>query len=374
MDDVTTLQFVWFLLISILWLGYFVLEGFDFGVGMLIPAVAKTDGERRTVLHSIGPVWDGNEVWLLVAGGATFAAFPQWYATLFSGFYLALFLILVALIVRGVAFEFWGKNDTPRWRRGWEWALAVGSFLPALLWGVGWANIVSGVPIDSSGEFTGTLFTLLNPYALLGGLVTLSLFLCHGASFLALRTTGEVAVRARGWARRSAPVAAVLGAGFVAWTIADQSDRGGVDAVSAVLGVLAVAALVAMAVLVRRKAAAGFAAGVGAIVLLFTSLFVDLFPNAMVSSTSSAYNLTLEAASSSNYTLTVMTVVAALLVPVVLLYQGWTYWVFRHRIGPEDFGEVRSPLDLIDQKLNKDDDEGPGPDESGPKPAPAGGT
>ncbi len=364
MDDVTTLQLVWFLLLSVLWLGYFVLEGFDFGVGMLIGAVARTEAEKRTVFHSIGPVWDGNEVWLIVAGAGTFAAFPEWYATLFSGFYIPLFLILVALIVRGVSFEFWGKEDSPRWRRGWEWALAVGSFLPALLWGVAWANIVAGVPIDAEAEFTGTLLDLLSPYALLGGLLTLSLFLCHGASFLTLRTKGVVAERAGKWARGTAPVAAVLGLAFVAWTIADQSDRGGVDAVSAILGVLAVAALLAMTVLVRRNTAAGFGAGIGAIVLLFTALFVDLFPNAMVSSTDSANDLTLSAASSSDYTLTVMTVVAVLLVPFVLLYQGWTYWVFRHRIGPEDFGEVRTPLDLIDRKLEErreGGDEGQGP-------------
>ena len=190
MSDVTFLQGLWFVLISVLWLGYFVLEGFDFGVGMLLRAVGRTDSERRAVIHSIGPVWDGNEVWLLVAGGATFAAFPQWYATLFSGFYLALFLILVALIVRGVAFEFWGKRSDAKWRTGWEWALIAGSFLPALLWGVGWANIVSGVPIGSDGEFSGTLFDLLNPYALFGGLATLSIFLAHGANFLALKTKG----------------------------------------------------------------------------------------------------------------------------------------------------------------------------------------
>ncbi len=229
--------------------------------------------------------------------------------------------------------------------------------MPALLWGVGWANIVGGVPIDASGEFTGTLFTLLNPYALLGGLVTLSLFLCHGASFLALRTTGSIAERSRAWARRTAPASALLGAGFVAWTIADIT---GTDALATVLGVLAVGALVAMSVLVRRSAAAGFGAGVGAIVLLFSSLFADLYPNAMVSSTDSAFNLTLGAASSSHYTLTVMTVVAVLLVPVVIAYQAWTYWVFRHRIGPEDFGDVRSPLDLID-KATRDSEKTPGP-------------
>ena len=163
MDEYTTLQVIWFLLIAILWIGYFVLEGFDFGVGMLMRVLGRTEGERRAVLHSIGPVWDGNEVWLLVAGGATFAAFPQWYATLFSGFYLALFLILVALIVRGVVFEFWGKGDSAHWQTRWEWALIVGSLLPALLWGVGWANIVGGVPIDADAEYTGTLFTLLKP-------------------------------------------------------------------------------------------------------------------------------------------------------------------------------------------------------------------
>ena len=222
MKDYTTLQVIWFLLISVLWLGYFVLEGFDFGVGMLMRVVGRTTAERRAVLHSIGPLWDGNEVWLLVAGGATFAAFPQWYATLFSGFYLALFLILVALIVRNVAFEFWGKGDSEQWRTRWEWAIMVGSFLPALLWGVGWANIVHGVPIDAHGEYTGTLFTLLKPYALLGGLATLALFLTHGAIFLSLRTTAEVEQRARAVAARVAPLAAALVIAFLAWTLLNQ--------------------------------------------------------------------------------------------------------------------------------------------------------
>ncbi len=350
MDDVSFLQGLWFVLIAILWLGYFVLEGFDFGVGMLIRAVGRTDAERRAVIHSIGPVWDGNEVWLIVAGGATFAAFPQWYATLFSGFYLALFLILVGLIVRGVAFEFWGKREDARWRSRWEWTLVVGSFVPALLWGVGWANIVAGVPIDRSGEFTGTLFDLLGPYALLGGLTTLSLFLAHGANFLALKTTGTIEARARTLAAQLSPVAAVIGIAFLVWTLVDQSDRGGVEAVSAVLAVLAAAALVAAAVAARRAAGRAFAATTGAILLLFCALFADLFPNAMVSSTSSAFDLSLKAASSSHYTLTVMTVVAVLLVPVVLVYQAWTYWVFRRRIGPEDFGDVRTPLDLLEHR------------------------
>jgi len=347
MDAYTALQVVWFILISILWLGYFVLEGFDFGVGMLFRVVGRTENERRAILHAIGPIWDGNEVWLLVAGGATFAAFPQWYATLFSGFYLALFLILLGLIVRNVSFEFWGKGESERWRTRWEWAMIGGSFLPALLWGVGWANIVHGVPIDARHEYTGTLFDLLGPYALLGGLATLSLFLAHGAIFLNLKTEGEIGARAQAVAARVAPVAAVVGIAFLIWTVA--SHAGGVDVPSAVLAALAAVALVAAALLAGRDPARAFAATCGAIVLFFTALFVDLFPHTMVSSTSGAFDMTLSQSASSSYTLTVMTVVAALLVPVVLLYQGWTYWVFRHRVSADGFDEVKSPLDLLDK-------------------------
>lgn len=362
MRDYTALQVIWFVLISILWLGYFVLEGFDFGVGMLIRAVGRTDAEKRAVIHTIGPVWDGNEVWLLVAGGATFAAFPQWYATLFSGFYLALFLILVSLIVRNVSFEFWGKHDSPRWRRGWEWAMMIGSAAAALLWGVGWANIVHGVPIDGQMEYTGTLFDLLHPYALLGGVATLLIFLAHGSVFLALRTEGEMGERAKAIAGRVMTPAAVAGIAFLAWTVLDH--RGGIDVVSALLAIVAAALLVAAVVLVRGSAGQAFAATAGAIVFFFTSLFVDLFPHTMVSSTSSAFDMTLNASASSTYTLAVMTVVAGLLVPVVLLYQGWTYWVFRKRVSAEDFGNVRSPLDLLGERDKEDPDElqpaGPG--------------
>ncbi|MFN8160425.1 MAG: cytochrome d ubiquinol oxidase subunit II [Solirubrobacterales bacterium] len=346
MEDYTTLQAVWFILISVLWLGYFLLEGFDFGVGMLLGAVARDDAEKRAVLHSIGPVWDGNEVWLLVAGGATFAAFPQWYATLFSGFYLALFLILVGLIVRNVAFEFWGKRDSQPWRRRWEWAMIGGSLVPALLWGVGWANIVHGVPIDASGEYTGTLFTLLNPYAMLGGVATLLMFLTHGAIFLSLRTTGAIEERAGAIAARVAPAAAIAAIAFLGWTLASQD---GVEAASAVCAALAALALVAAPALAGRSPGGGFLATSAGILLFFCALFVDLFPNAMVSSTDSAFDLTLNQASSSHYTLTVMTVVAVALVPVVLLYQGWTYWVFRKRLSAADYGEVRTPVDLLDR-------------------------
>jgi cytochrome d ubiquinol oxidase subunit II len=356
MSDYTGLQAAWFVLISILWIGYFVLEGFDFGVGILLRAVSRDDAERRAVLHSIGPIWDGNEVWLIVAGGATFAAFPQWYATLFSGFYLALFLILVALIVRNVSFEFWGKGDSKAWRDRWEWALLGSSLLVALLWGVAWANIVHGVPIDHAGEFTGNFSTLLNPYGLLGGLTTLAIFIAHGAVFLSLKTKGEPEVRARRIAAAATPVAAVLGAGFLAWTVANQSSRGGVDPGSAVLAVLALVAFAGAAAITRRNVGEranglrAFAATAVGIVLLFAALFVDLFPHVMVSSTDQSFSLTLNAASSSHYTLVVMTVVAGLMLPLVLLYQAWTYWVFRHRIGAEDFGEVRSPLDLLDAR------------------------
>jgi cytochrome d ubiquinol oxidase subunit II len=354
MDAYTALQVVWFVLISILWIGYFLLEGFDFGVGMLLRSVGRDRGERRAILHTIGPLWDGNEVWLLVAGGATFAAFPQWYATLFSGFYLALFLILVALIVRNVAFEFWGKGDSARWRTRWEWAMVGGSFLAALLWGVGWANIVHGVPIDAQHEYTGTLFDLLKPYALLGGLATLSIFLAHGAIFLSLKTTGELESRARAVAARVTPIAAVIGIGFLVWTVA--SHGGGIDVAAAILAALAAVALVAAAALAGRSPARAFAATAGAIVFFFCSLFVDLFPHTMVSSTSSAYDMTLNQSASSHYTLVVMTVVAVILVPVVLLYQGWTYWVFRKRVSAEDFGEVSSPLDLLERSKREPGD------------------
>lgn len=351
MHDPTTLQVVWFGLISILWLGYFVLEGFDFGVGMLLRVVGRDTAGKRAVIHTIGPVWDGNEVWLLVAGGATFAAFPELYATLFSGFYIALFFILAALIARGVAFEFWGKDDDTRWRATWEWAIVVGSALPALLWGVAWANIVAGVPLDGRGEFDGTLFSLLNPYGLMGGVTTLVLFLAHGASFLTLRTHGVIEERARALSARLAPVAAAAVAAFMVWTVAKQAAGAGVEVPSAVLAAVTVACAVGT-VAVGGEGARRFALGIGTILSLFLSLFLWLYPNALVSS-GPGPSLTLHAASSTNYTLTVMTVVAVLFVPLVLAYQAWTYWVFRARIGAEDFGDVRSPIDLLAEREKK---------------------
>src|SRR4051794_32686972 len=193
---------VWFALIAVLWIGYFTLEGFDFGVGMLLPVLSENETERRVLINTIGPVWDGNEVWVLVAGGATFAAFPEWYATLFSGFYLPLLLILVALIVRGLAFEYRAKRDDATWRARWDLAIVIGSFVPALLWGVAFANILRGVPIARNKEYVGGFFNLLNPYALLGGTTTLLLFLTHGALFVALKTDGDIRHRARALALR----------------------------------------------------------------------------------------------------------------------------------------------------------------------------
>ncbi len=347
MRDPNFLQTLWFVLICVLWIGYFVLEGFDFGVGMLLRALSRDNTDTRMIIHTIGPVWDGNEVWLLTAGGATFAAFPGWYASLFSGFYLALFLILAALIVRGVSFEFWGKRDSPRWRATWEWTAVIGSLLAALLWGVGWANIIHGVPMNAQHNVTASLWDLLNPYALLGGLTTLSLFLGHGAIFLSLRTRGAMVGRARAVASRVSVVTAALMAGLLVWTALDQ-DTGGVKVSAQIIAVGAVVLAAAVPLLLaRRRDGWAFGLSAGAIALMFASLFVELYPLALPSTTSHAYDLTLVAASSSHYTQTVMTVVAAIFLPIVLLYQGWTYWVFRHRLGRDDFEGPLTPVAVL---------------------------
>jgi cytochrome d ubiquinol oxidase subunit II len=329
----------WFLVIAVLWTGYFFLEGFDFGVGMLLHPLGRNETDRRVMINTIGPVWDGNEVWLLTAGGATFAAFPNWYATLFSGFYLALFLILVALILRGVAFEYRGKVDDPRWRARWDLAIAFGSWVPAVLWGVAFANIVAGVPINADGDFTGNLFTLLNPFGLLGGVVTASLFLLHGANFLGLKAEGEVRDAARRAATRIAPVTIVAGAVFLIW---NQLEHG--ETWTWVPVLVAAGALVATLVLgAAHRDGWAFATTGIAIAAAVVALFGTLFPDVMPSSTDPAFSLTVDNASSASYTLTVMTWVAVLATPVVLLYQGWSYWVFRRRIGSRDIPAVHVP-------------------------------
>ncbi|MFI7439980.1 cytochrome d ubiquinol oxidase subunit II [Nonomuraea indica] len=312
---------VWFILIAVLWTGYFVLEGFDFGVGILLPFLSRDDTERRAVVRTIGPVWDGNEVWLLVAGGATFAAFPEWYATLFSGFYLPLFLILLALIMRGVALEYRGKSDSTR---GWDRAFFWGSLVPALLWGVAFANIVAGVPLDADHEYTGTLFTLLTPYALLGGLATLLLFTQHGAVFLALRTTGELRGRAVRAARLLAPATMLVVTAFLLLA------RSGALSWAAV-GVAFAGMLGALLATVAGRDGWAFTASAVAIVGFAAALFTSLWPNVMPA-LDPANSLTVTNAASNPYTLTVMTWVAGIFTPVVLGYQAWTYWVFRRRV------------------------------------------
>ncbi|MCF6379300.1 cytochrome d ubiquinol oxidase subunit II [Nocardioides KLBMP 9356] len=320
---------VWFGLITVLWIGYFCLEGFDFGVGMLLPVLAEDDTERRVLINTIGPVWDGNEVWVLVAGGATFAAFPEWYATLFSGFYMPLLLILVALIVRGLAFEYRAKRDDDAWRRNWDISIFVGSLVPSLLWGVAFANILRGVPIDSDLEYVGGFFDLLSPYALLGGLMTLLLFLTHGAMFIALKTDGPVRHRAGRLAVRVGAGAAVAAVLFLGWT---QLETG--SAASAVAFALAAASLLAgLHAALQRREGWAFVGTFAAIALGVAGLFLALFPDVMPTSLAGGASLTTSNASATHYTLTIMTVVAAIFTPVVLAYQAWTYWVFRKRIA-----------------------------------------
>jgi cytochrome d ubiquinol oxidase subunit II len=324
--DLTTF---WFILIAVLWVGYLVLEGFDFGVGMLMAVLAKDNTERRVLLNTIGPVWDGNEVWLIVAGGATFAAFPEWYATLFSGFYVPLLLILLALIVRIIGIEFRSKRSEPWWTRRCDVAIVFGSVVPALLWGVALANIVRGVPIDADKEYVGGLLDLLNPYGLLGGLVTLSVFLVHGAFFVGLKTTGPIRERAVALGLRAGVVAAALTAVFVGWT-AQREDTTQVWVVAAL--VLVAFGFGLLNALAGRDGWA-FLGTAFAIGLLVVMLFASLFPDVMVSSLDPAWSLTTTNAASTPYTLKIMTWVALAFTPIVVLYQSWSYWVFRRRIG-----------------------------------------
>jgi cytochrome d ubiquinol oxidase subunit II len=330
------LNTLWFVLIGVLFTGFFVLEGFDYGVGILLPFLGQTDGERRRIINTIGPVWDGNEVWILTAGGAIFAAFPHWYATLFSGFYLALFLMLAALIVRGVAFEFRSKDAHPAWRALWDWSIFFGSAIPALLWGVALANLLEGTPIDETRTFTGGFVDLLSPYTLLAGLATLALFTTHGAIFLNLKSTDPIRARAAAATKRAGPAATVLlllfAVGTYAWT--DVYARLGVN--PGLVPLLALGALLSAGALIHRdRMGWGFVMTTLTIAFTVATLFVSLFPRVMVSSLNPEWSLTIYNASSTPYTLKIMTIVAGIFVPVVLAYQGWTYWVFRHRITAE---------------------------------------
>jgi cytochrome d ubiquinol oxidase subunit II len=327
---------VWFILIAVLWIGYFVLEGFDFGVGMLLPVIGKSEAERRAIITTLGPLWDGNEVWLLVAGGATFAAFPEWYATLFSGFYLPLFLILVALILRGVAFEYRSKRSSATWRRNWDAAIVFGSATPALLWGVAFANIVRGVPlVEENGniEYAGGFFNLLNPFALLGGLTFVAIFLTHGAIFLSLKTTGSIRDAAYPIGMKVGSVATVLAVAFLVWAQLAYSDKTGTWI--PVL-VAAVSWLAAMAMHRARREGWAFLFSAVTIGMAVIALFWMLFPHVMPNINGGEPSLTTTNASSTQYTLTIMTWVAVVFTPIVLAYQSWTYWVFRKRISDKD--------------------------------------
>jgi len=330
-----TLENLWFGLIAVLWGGYFVLEGFDFGVGMLLPFVPRDDSERAAMFESIGPVWDGNEVWLVVAGGATFAAFPAWYGTMFSGFYLALLLILVFLILRVVSFEWRGKSDNPRWRRFWLWANAGGSSGIALVWGIGLSNLLHGVPLDSQGNYAGGFSDLFTGYTILGGVAFVLLFAFHGAVFLTLRTVGELCERAHTAALRLSVPAVAAGAGYLVWTVVVAVGRNDKHVFPPVLPAAIAIAAFALAVASAYVGRSGLAFAFSAVATLgvVATLFTSLYPRVMVSSPDFANSLTVQNAASAHYTLAVMTVVAAICVPLVLLYQGWTYHVFRGRLG-----------------------------------------
>lgn len=324
------LSTLWFILIAVLFVGFFFLEGFDYGTMILLPFIGKTDTEKRIIINSIGPVWDGNEVWLLTAGGAIFAAFPNWYATMFSGFYLALFLILVALIFRAVAFEFRSKIDSANWKKYWDLALFLGSLIPALLWGVAFANLLKGVPIDGTMEYVGNFFDLLSPYTLLAGVTGLALFIYHGAVYLTLKTTDTVLKRSNEIALKVGIVAIVLWALLMVLSLFTFE---GIKPLVVVILILATVAVLASYFFMRqKKSGSAFIANGIAIVFVVAAVFLGLFPNVMVSSLDTAYNLTVTTASSSPYTLKVMTIVALTMVPIVLAYQAWSYWVFRKRV------------------------------------------
>jgi cytochrome bd ubiquinol oxidase subunit II len=336
------LQIFWFVLIAVLWSGYFLLEGFDFGVGMLLPFLPKDERERGHMFETIGPVWDGNEVWLVIAGGATFAAFPAWYGAMFSGFYLALLLVLFFLIIRVVSFEWREKSESPGWRAAWMWANAVGSFGASLIWGIGLSNLLYGLPLDSNGDFSGTFWDLFSGYTVLGGLTIVLLFAFHGSTFLTLRTTGDLCERAAAAARRLSVVAALAVAAFLSWTVAVAVDRNNKDVfpptLPAALGLAAVA--LAMIFVFGRRSGWAFVMTALAAVLWVATVFTSLYPRVMVSSPDFGNSLTVDGASSAHYTLVLMTVIAAIFVPLVLVYQGWTYHVFRGRVGGD---EVEAP-------------------------------
>ena len=330
------LNVLWFILIGVLFAGFFILEGFDYGVGILLPFAGKNDTERRVILNTIGPFWDGNEVWLLTAGGAIFAAFPNWYATLFSGFYLAFFLILLGLIVRGVAIDFRSKVDSPTWRKTWDGLFFIGSLLPALLFGVAVSNFLTGVPIDANMEFVGNLFTLITPYTLLGGIVFVLVFAFHGSLFLSLKSgVDELTARVKDYSVKIGLAMLVV---TVAWVIYGALITGILNSVIAVVAVALAALCLIIAVALQWKGRSGlaFVSSIAAILFVTVMVFATMFPNVLISTLNPLWSLTIHNACSSPYTLKIMTIVAVTLVPIVLIYQGWSFWMFRKRVTKND--------------------------------------
>jgi len=352
------LQEFWFILVAVLFIGFFILEGFDFGVGMLMAPLGRMGGgplargttpiaepgakekHRRAVLNTIGPVWDGNEVWLITAGGAMFAAFPGWYATVFSGLYLPLFAILVAMILRVVAIEWRGKIDDPKWRAWADIGIAVGSWLPAILWGTAFAILVRGVPVDADKQMQLGFTDVINPYTLLGGLATGGLFLLHGAAFLALKTAGAVRANTLAVAKRIAlPVLGIVGA-FGLWTELAH----GKPWTWVAFGLAALSLIIAIWLLLKGTHDGwAFVATTLTVVAVIAMMFGDLYPNLVPSTLNPEWSLTIHNASSSPYTLKVMTWVAVVTAPLVIAYQAWTYWVFRNRITAE---RIPDPIGL----------------------------
>lgn len=330
------LNTLWFILIAVLYIGYFVLEGFDLGVGILLPFLGKSDLKRRVMINTIGPHWDGNEVWLITAGGATFAAFPNWYATLFSGFYLPLFLILLALIVRGVAFEFRSKDDNPLWRSAWDWAIFVCSLIPSVLWGVAFTNFVRGVPINQNQIYVGGFFNLLNPYALLGGVVSGLAFTLLGAIFLCMKTDEELCADAQKTAQRLWPLTF---AALVAYVIATYFFTDVLTQLGVNPGPIPIGGVLAMLVsgyfIYARRSGWAFIMVALSVIFSVASIFEVLYPRVMVSSLNPAWSLTIYNAASGPYTLRVMAIIALSFLPFVLGYQVWAYWVFRKRVSSQ---------------------------------------
>lgn len=327
------LTIIWFVLITVLFIGFFFLEGFDYGVGILLPFIAKTDQERRIIINTIGPVWDGNEVWMITAGGALFAAFPHVYATMFSTFYLALFLMLLALIMRGVSFEFRSKHENKSWRSFWDWMIFFGSAVPALLWGVAVTNLIQGLAINEKMIYTGTFFDLLTPYTIVGGLTFVLVFTFHGAVFLMLRVESAKTIAAlRQMAQKIGIPAALV---FVLCMILTYTNTSLFSSMLAAISLCAAAIvfLASYGCVFTEKYVPAFVLSSLAIVFTTLAFFAGLFPRLMVSSLNPDWSLTIYNASSSQYTLGIMTVAALVLVPIVLIYQGWTYWIFRKRVS-----------------------------------------